>query len=450
MSTRYVLPAGRAGSLPFAAAWFLSWCWFSSRCLRGIGVVGVLLAGWASGEENWNQFRGPRGDGVSQAELPVRWSEQGPDAQQIAWKTPIHGKGWSSPVIAEGMVYLTTATEDGKQLFALGLDAQTGAIRYDRKVFDVAEPQFCHPTNSYASPTPVVENGRLYVHFGRYGTACLEAASGKRIWERRDLLCDHFRGPASSPVLFGEQLFVSYDGIDRQFVAALDKRTGATAWQRTRTIDYGTTNGDRKKAYSTALALQTDRLRQLISPSAAATIAYDPENGDELWRVRHGGMNAAARPVYANGLVYLTGGTGTRQLLAVRPDGQGDVSDTHIAWETGKSVPKRSSLLVVGQRLFMVSDQGIASCLNALTGEVLWQKRLKGGEFWASPLYAGGKIYFSSKQGTVIVVAAADTFEQLAENQLESGINASPAVLDQALFLRTFKHLYRIEAASPD
>lgn len=392
-------------------------------------------------EKNWNQFRGPNGDGISTARnVPLHFGE----GKNVTWKTRIHGKGWSSPVVWGRQIWMQTATEDGHELFAVCVDADSGRILHDIKVFHVERPRFCHPTNSYASPTPFVEEGRVYVHFGSYGTACLDTQTGKKLWERRDLPCDHFRGPASSPIVHGNLLFVSFDGVDVQYVVALDKRTGKTVWKRNRNIDYGTTNGDRMKAYSTATVITVNGEEQLISPSAVETIAYNPKTGEELWRVRHGGMNAAARPVYANGLVYIAAGDARRALIAVRPTGRGDVSQTHIVWSRGKSVPKRSSQILCKGLLFMIDDKGVATCLDARTGRVHWMKRI-GGTYWASPVLVGNRIYFFSKEGKIPVIEASRTFRQLAENKLLPGFNASPAFVDDAMILRTFTHLYRIE-----
>lgn len=388
----------------------------------------------------WNQFRGPHGDGSTpQTGLPLRWSEQ----QNVTWKTPIPGRGWSSPVVWKDQIWLTTATPDGKQLFAVCVDLKSGEVLHHILVFEVSRPRYRHPTNSYASPTPFVEEGRVYVHFGAYGTACLDTETGEKLWERRDFVCDDFRGPGSSPIISGDLLHVNFDGIDLQYVVALDKHTGRTAWKRDRNIDYGTDNPDRMKAYGTPLVIEHGGRRQLISPSAAETIAYDPETGEELWRVRHGGMNAAARPLYKHGLVYIAAGDGQRRLIAVRPEGTGYLDD-QIVWNCSRSVPLRPSQALQGKRLLMIDDNGVASCLDALSGEVQWRERV-GGEHWASPLAAEGRLYCFSKEGPVTVLAAEGPFRVLAENQLDAGFVASPAVADGALLLRTKTHLYRIE-----
>jgi outer membrane protein assembly factor BamB len=312
------------------------------------------------------------------------------------------------------------------------------------KVVRNEEPAFRHATNSYASPTPVIEEGRVYVHFGAYGTACLDTKTADILWQRRDFPCDHFRGPGSSPVLCGDLLFVAYDGFDLQYVVALDKHTGKTLWKKDRGIDYGTDNGDYKKAYSTAAVIEYSGRTQIVSPSAAETIAYAPEDGSVLWRVRHGGMNAAALPLFGHGLVYIAAGDGGMSLVAVRPEGSGDITDTAVEWSTRKSVPKRPSHLLVGDLYFMINDEGVATCLDAKTGEEIWSKRLED-KYWASPIYAEGRIYCFGQNGGCPVLEAGREFKLLAENQLGDGFNASPAVVGKSIIARSKTHLYRIE-----
>jgi outer membrane protein assembly factor BamB len=404
-------------------------------------LISLLTAG-ARADDNWPQFRGPSGDGHSDAVgLPLRWSE----GENVRWKTAIHDKGWSSPVIWGGQIWLTTATADGKKLFAMCVDRESGKILHDIELFDVAKPGFCPPANSYASPTPVAEAGRVYVHFGSYGTACLDTATGKTIWSRQDLPCNHWRAPGSSPILYEGMLFIHFDGFDAQYVVALDKSTGRTVWKRDRDIDYGTTNGDLKKAFCTPCIVTVNGQAQLISPSAVATIAYDPATGRELWKVYHGGMNVAARPIFGHGLLFLCTGDGApHRLLAVRPDGHGDVTNSQVVWKQSKGVPSRSSLLLVDDLLYMANEVGVATCLDTQNGQVVWQQRLED-EFWASPIFADGRIYFFSREGTTHVIEPGRKGNLLAVNRLDEGCMATPAVGGKVLFARTKRHLYRIE-----
>lgn len=391
--------------------------------------------------EQWNQYRGSQGDGKTPVPLPVELG----DSKNVRWKTPIHDEGYSSPVIWGNQVWVTTATKNGKELFAIAIDLKSGEIIHDIKVFDVAKPQRSVGTNSYASPTPAVEQGRVYVHFGYAGTACLDAKSGKKIWERTDFFCDHETLPASSPIIDGNSLFIAFDGIDLQYFVALNKHTGETVWKRDRGIVYEKPGFWDNKAFGTAKIIEHEGRKQLISPTSKAVISYDPKTGDEYWRIKHNsGENNGCLPLYAHGLVYVCGGAGDTGVAAINPSGNGDVTDTHIAWSTGKDAPFYSSVVISDDLLFMVSDGGIASCLDAKTGNVHWRERI-GGNYWASPFVAGGKVYFSSKQGKVTVIEASREFKQLAQHRFESGFTASPAAAGNALILRTEKYLYCID-----
>ncbi len=411
--------------------------------MRIAPIVGLFLlaATRVSAADRWPEFRGPTADGHSQAKgLPLIWSEQ----EHVRWKTPIHGKGWSSPVVWGDQIWMTTAPVDGKAMYAVCVDAKSGEIVHDVKLWDVEKPAFCHTMNSYATPTPAIEEGRVYVHFGTHGTACLDTKTGAVLWKRLDLHCDHHRGAASSPVLFENLLIVNFDGFDVQFVIALDKQTGATVWQKPRDIEYESNDGDLKKAYSTPRVIEAGGKLQLINPSAGATVSYDPRTGEELWRVRSGGMNAAARPLFAHGLIYATTAAGGWQLFGARPTGSGDVTASHVAWKQAKSIPTRSSPLVVDDLMYMVNDAGIFSCVEAKTGKSVWVQRV-GGNYSASPLYADGRMYFFSEEGATPVLAPGREFKLLATNQLDEGFMASPAVAGKGLILRTRTHLYRIE-----
>ena len=365
-------------------------------------------------------------------------------------------------------VWVTTAREDGSELFAIAVDFDSGEIVHDIKVFDVADPQNAWDGhNTHATPTPVIEEGRVYVHFGSYGTAALDTSSGETLWQRRDLRCDHRVRPASSPILFGNSLFLAFDGVDAQFVVALDKRTGETLWRRDRGLagDFadklraqGLSDSeiegvlrekpnDNRKSYATASLIEHRGRRQLISPAAEVTFAYDPETGDELWRLRHQGWgwNVACRPVYDHGLVFLTQGI-SRRLVAVRPSGSGDVSASHVVWSVSRGAPEIPSPVVVGDLLFVVADKGgVVTALEARTGAEIWKARLPaGGSYWASPVAAADRIYFASTDGVVSVISASREFELLAENELDGRLIAGPAIAGDSLLFRSESHLYRI------
>lgn len=398
----------------------------------------------------WLQYRGTDGTGVSDAKgLPLTWNE----SQHVTWKTAIHGRAWSSPVILDDRIWLTTATEDGRQLFVVVLDRTTGKILHDIKLFDVATPQFAHSFNTYASPTPVAEAGLVCVTFGSPGTACLDPKTAKVLWTRRDLECNHFRGAGSSPIFFQNLLIMHFDGSDLQYLVALDKKTGKTVWKTDRSIDFQDlgpdgkpqAEGDLRKAFSTPHVTTVNGKPLLISSGAKATYGYDPLTGKEIWRVEErSNHSASTRPVIGNGLVYFSTGFPKAHLLAVKPDGQGLVTSTHIAWTSTRSVPSKPSLLLIGDLLFMINDAGIASCLDAKTGELVWTARV-GGTFSASPIAADGRVYLFDEDGKATVIAAGREYKVLAENQLGDGFMASPAIAGKALFLRSRTHLYRIE-----
>lgn len=401
----------------------------------------LFLVALAPQADDWPEFRGPTAQGLSAAVgLPVEW---GPE-KNVAWKRPLPGLGWSSPVLHRGRVYLTTAVPlEGKKhhrLLALCMDAKTGEPAWETEVFGRAEgaPRF-RPENSHASPTPVVDRGRLYVHFGYQGTACLDLA-GEVLWRSPPPPYDPEDGNGGSPLLVEDALIVNHDGKDRQFVLALDRTSGKALWNVDRR-----TRAKEKYAYSTPLLVTVDGRGLAVSPAAGVVCAYDPKTGEEVWRVEYGnGYSVVPRPVSGHGLVFVCTGFDKPRLLAIRPDGRGDVTATHVAWTVDRAVPHIASPVLVGDELYVVSDVGVASCLDAKTGKEHWRERL-GGKHWSSPLHADGKVYFQNVEGVGFVVKAGRRFELLARNTLEKQVLASYAVGDGALFIRTEKHLYRIQ-----
>ena len=398
----------------------------------------------------WTEFRGPQGTGVVRdAAIPERWSE----TENVRWKVPVHGRAWSSPVILGQQVWLTTATPDGRQLYAMAFDKDTGKTLYDLKLFDVETPQFAHAFNTYASPSPVIEPGRVYVSFGSPGTAAIDTKSGKVLWERRDLECNHFRGAGSSPIVFRDLLIMHFDGSDVQYVVALDKRTGKTVWKTARSVDLKDiepngkikADGDFRKAFATPIVVTVGTQPVLISPGSMAAYGYDPLTGKELWRLEERtSFSASTRPVAGHGLVYYTSGFNTGQILAVRPDGRGDVTETHVAWRSTRGAPKKPSPLLHDDLLFMVNDNGVLTCLDAKTGAEVWTGRLNQ-TYSASPISAGGRVYFFGEDGKATVIEAGRAFKVLSENTLDDGFMATPAIDGAALYARTKSHLYRIE-----
>lgn len=392
--------------------------------------------------EHWYQFQGPTGDSHSTSKnLPLTWSE----TENVKWKTPIHDLGWSSPVELEGRIWLSTATLEGHKQYALCIDAETGEIIHDLLLFENENPEDTKKYNSFASPTPLLAPGRVYMHFGSYGTACLDSKTGKKIWERRDLPCNHWRGPGSSPILYDGKLLIHYDGFDYQYIVALNADTGETVWKKDRApyVEYNTDDGDRMKAYCTPIVVTIDGRKQVISPAAKSTVAYDLETGDEIWKVTYDEHSTTAKPIYKDGMLYIDTGFSKAKLLAVKAGGTGDVTETNVKWTLSKGVPSKPTPILVDGLIFMIHDSGSATCVEAKTGEIVWQGRASGN-YTASPLYADGKIYFFSEDGKTTVIKAAREFEILAENQLDDKFKASPAVVGDDLILRTVTHLYRI------
>jgi outer membrane protein assembly factor BamB len=402
----------------------------------------LLFAIQPSFSADWPQFRGPTGQGHAGADkLPIEWGKD----KNLVWQQAVPGLGWSSPVIVQGRVYLTTAVpgagNSDQSLRAMCLDAATGKVLWDKEVFhqDAKTAPSIHGKNSHASPTPLVQDGRLYVHFGHEGTACL-TLDGQVVWRNTDLKYSPVHGNGGTPILVENRLIFSCDGGDEAFVVALDRSTGKALWKTPRGLD-----SVKKFSFSTPLVIVVEGKPQVVSPGSDAVMAYDPATGREIWRVRYDGYSVVPRPVYGLGLVFLATGYNTPSLYAIRPTGTGDVTKTHVAWKTRQHAPLTPSPLLIGEELYMVSDDGVASCLDAKTGKVHWKERL-GGNYSASPIDAAGRIYFLSEEGQATVIKAGKQFEALARNALDERTLASPAVADGALFIRTAKNLYRFQS----
>jgi len=390
----------------------------------------------APGQE-WPEFRGPGGQGHSaERDVPLDWSE----SRNVAWKTLVPGLGWSSPVVSGGRVWVTTAIDDrGVSLRVLAFDVETGREVVNAEVFRVQHAGAINPKNSRASPSPIIEGDRVYVHFGAEGTAAL-TSSGEIVWKAR-FPYESQHGAGGSPLLYGDLLIFSCDGGDAAFVVALDKRTGKVRWKTWRRQPWD-------QAYSTPLVIKSTRVGerdQVVSVGAYRAAAYDPQSGKEIWRVGYGdGFSNVPRPVYGNGLVYIATGFQQPSLIAVRTDGAGDVTKTHIAWTLRRAAPLTPSPLLVNDELYIVNDAGVASCLDAKTGTVHWQQRIDG-TFSASPIFADGRIYFLAEQGVTTVIAPGTVFRKLSTSTLDGATLASMAVSGGSIYIRSDRHLYRIQ-----
>ena len=412
---------------------------------------------------DWPQWRGPHGQGVvTDARVPAKWSE----TENVAWKTQIPGRGWSSPVISGEQVWLTTAHETvataeeakkrleantgGQPLTVLSsvridavcIDKQDGAVLRQIPLLQKDEPQWAHTTNSYASSTPVLEDGKMFVQNGSYGTACLDMRSGEVLWTNQELWVMHENGPGGSPVIWNDLLIFHMDGSDQQFIAAIDKQTGKVAWQTARSGEMPS-NPQLKKAYGTPVVTQINGRDVVLSPASNWLYAYDPASGEELWKLAYGelGFSIVPKPVIGKGMVYIGTSFMKPRLLAIDITGP----EPKIAWSHNKNVPAVSSPLLVDDMLYFISDKGgIATCLDAQSGSEVWRKRI-GGNHNASPTCVGGMVLFHSLEGETAVLRAGADYELIHRNQLDGSHHASAAVSDDALFVRTNKALYRIE-----
>ncbi|MDP6113065.1 MAG: PQQ-binding-like beta-propeller repeat protein [Planctomycetota bacterium] len=411
-------------------------------------LIGFLCS-LVNASENWPEYRGPTADGHSDSTgLPVSWNE----TRNVKWKTAIHGRAWSSPVVWGKQVWLTTAARNGKELSVLCVERDSGKVLFDKKLFDIAKPQFAHSYNSYASPSPVIEEGRVYVSFGSPGNACLNTETFEVIWQRSDLECNHFRGAGSSPVLYGDLLILTMDGSDHHFLIALDKKTGKTVWRRDRSTHFGDLkngrpmlDGDLRKSYATPFFIEVNGNTQMISPGAKAAWSYEPLTGKEIWQVRYRNHSSASRTLFGHGMLFVNTGYSRAQLYAIKPDGKGDVTQTHVAWKLIKGVSNKPSPVLVGDHLYMVTDKGgIISCVDAKSGKVVWQERI-GGAQSSSLIYADGRIYTFGEDGRTVAFQPGTSFKKIGESRLDGGFMSSPAVAGSSFFLRTKTHLYRID-----
>ncbi len=441
----------------------------TNRAVHIAIVLGLLIYGGGAGfspvvsAQSWSEFRGPGGQGHSDAsDLPLDW------ADAIAWKTALPGRGWSSPVVVDNQIWLTTAVETPLEpaeasrraaqgpipglapvarvtLLAVCVDATTGQITHQTSLTTVDDPPMIHSLNSYASPTPVVVGGHVVCHFGTFGTWCLNRNDGKVVWENREHHIDHETGPGSSPIAHEGLIIFHMDGTDSQYVVGLDQTSGSTVWKTKRS---GKLNASpsMQKAFATPTIVPTRSGPVLISPGADWLYGYDPADGTELWKVPYGktGFSTVPRPVVDGHRLFICTGFMRSSLLAMELDPADRAVAPRVQWQYDRQVPTMPTPLFHDGLIYMVSDQGIATCVDADERLAVWQKRL-GGAFSASPIFADGFVWFSNRDGEVIVVAAGNDFEEAARHRLDSPIMGTPAAVGSALFVRTAKYLYRIQ-----
>lgn len=395
--------------------------------------------------QQWPQFRGPQGNGhAASKSLPVKWSED----ENVKWKTPLPGKGWSSPVISGDRIWMTTAIQKEAgpvDLCALCVNYKTGELIHQKKLFVLESPERIHAMNSYASPTPVISKDRVFCHFGNYGTACLDVQSGETHWKVNRFEYDTQNGPGASPVVWNGLLIFNCDGRDRQFAVALNQKTGETVWKTDRSGKLHE-NDDFKKSYCTPAIIKTKHGEQLISPAADWVYGYEPSTGKEIWKANYGklGFSCVPKPVARDGVAYVLTSFMKSQLIAVDCNGQGSVSQANVKWKSESNMPAKPSLMIVEKNIYAINDKGILTCLDADTGKEIYKQRI-GGNFAASPLYAAGLVYLFDSRGRTTVFRHGDKYQPVGKNKLDGMFMASPAVTGDSLILRTDKAIYRIE-----
>ena len=416
-------------------------------CIFGALLFISLPAG--SQDANWTHFRGNTSNGLAEDDkVPLKW-----DGSVIKWKKEIHDKGYSSPVIYNNQVWVTTATSDGKELYAVCLDFKTGETIYDIKIFTPAEVEEKNQLNTYATPTPCIEKGFVYVHYGNPGTACINTSNGSIVWKNSEFRCKFVQGPASSPVIYKNLIILHYEGVDKRYLVALNKANGKLIWKRDRPADlYVPLPEIGRKAYTTPIIINLKGRDMLISVGSAVCIAYDPDTGKEIWRVVEGAESTISMPFTEKGIVYWyagfmvdSNGTKYTHLLAVNPDGQGDITGTNIIWKKQDELAQNQMLtpVIKDGLIFTVNTRNILACIDAVSGKEIWSQHVTSN-YNASPLYINGNIWFFSVKGEVLVIKAGPKYEVVAQNKMDSGIWATPAVLRNSMILRTQNYLYRI------
>lgn len=403
----------------------------------------------SSPDENWTHFRGSHMDGHAGAgEAPLQWSEN----SNIVWKAQVKGKGYSSPVVFGDQIWITSAADDGKEFYTLCYDFKTGKLLDENTIFTSEDPQRIHSTNSYATPTPCIEKGFVYVHYGTFGTACIDTRNYNVVWKREDLKCEHMQGPASSPVLYKNMLILHLEGTHDPFVIALNKQTGETLWKSLRPKEfYDPLEPVYRKSYQTPIIIEAEGRDLLISNGSFMCFAHDVNTGEVVWTIEYGYDSTVSQPVYWNGLVFVNSGWifldntpyFTRQ-YAVDPTGKGDVTKTHVKWMYEDEVPQIPTPVIVEGKMYMVHDRGMVTCLDAMTGKPVWKEKLNGN-FNSSPIFAGGNIYFFNVKGDCTVIKPGDSYQKVAENSIGETVKAIPAFVRGKMILRTEKNLYLIE-----
>jgi outer membrane protein assembly factor BamB len=395
---------------------------------------------------NWTQFRGSNLNGISgETGVPILWN----DSINVVWKARVNGKGWSSPVIYGDQVWITSATDDGKKMFTICFNSISGKELFNIRLFEPSSMYSKHEINTYSSPTPCIEQGFVYLHFGTYGTACVRTGDGSVLWKRTDLNCDHVQGPGSSPIIYKNMLVLHLEGVDVQYIVALDKKTGKTIWKIERPKDcYDKLDQNGRKAYITPVIINIKGKDLLISNGSAACIAYDPETGAEVWRVVQGEDSTISSPFSENGIVYFYTGYVTSkegekysELLAVDPRGSGDVTKTHVLWRLRSPILQLLTPLIKDGLIYTIDSMNNLFCIDAKTGKTVYTKKLTG-KYNSSPVCVGGNIYFTSTNGETMIIKEGRKLEIISRNKIKGEVFATPAITHNSIIIRAGNNLY--------
>jgi len=399
-------------------------------------------------QDNWTHFRGSNLNGISETKAaPIAWS----DSTNIIWETALEGKGWSSPVVFGDQVWVTSATEDGKKMNGICIDLNTGKLRHQILLFQPDSLQPKHSINTFATPTPCIEDGFVYLHFGTYGTTFGSTTDGKVVWKRTDLNCQHVQGAGSSPILYKNLLILHLEGTDVQYLVALDKRTGKTVWKTERpSAVYEPLAPIGKKAYITPIIVNVKGQDLLISNGSAVCCAYNPETGEEIWRFVEGEDSTIAMPLAENGIVYFypgfvstADGDKYAELIALNPEGKGDITKTNVLWKFKSPILQLLTPLIKDGLIYTIDTRNVLYCLDTQSGAEVYSRKLKQ-KYNSSPVYANGNIYFISVKGETMILKAGRELKIIAENKLPGEVYATPAIVGNSILLRTDTQLYRI------
>ena len=386
----------------------------------------------------WNQFRGVTGQGYANTEPPKTWNQ---NSSNLSWRTALEGTAWSSPILVRDQIVVTNARtlNDGKSLDleVIFLSVLTGEITWRNSLFTYADLPRIHRKNSYASPTPFFDGEFIFVHYGNMGTACLNT-EGKTLWKK---VFDYspVHGSGCSPVVHDNLLIFSADGATDPCIYGIDKKDGNVLWKTTRT-----SNTKKNFSFCTPLVVPRESGLQIISPASEFVFSYSLE-GKEIWKFNYpGGYSVVPRPVFVDGIIFVSSGYDRPTLYAIKTDGAGDVTGSKLIWKTSKSVPRNSSIIVINNLLFMAAENGVVSCLDPTTGETHWIERV-GGSCSSSLLHASGFIYLTDETGKTFVFEAKRKYQLSSVNDLKERTLASPMAYNNSVYIRTEKAIYRFD-----